>query len=62
MTSAELSANRVSAFHRRHHLPRCDVHSKEREGGKGSVTGLSWCMKKRDGARRRSDDGAEGTG
>lgn len=29
---SELSANRTSAFHLRHHLPRCDVHSKEKGG------------------------------
>lgn len=31
---SELSANRTSAFHRRHHLPRCDVHSKEKGGAR----------------------------
>lgn len=47
---SELSANRTSAFHRRHHLPRCDVHSKKKGGCKGSVTGLSW---RTEGVRRR---------
>jgi len=40
---SELSANRISAFYRRHNLPRCDVHFKEKGGSKGLVTGLSWC-------------------
>jgi len=30
---SELSANRMSAFYRRHHLPRCDVHPKEKGRG-----------------------------
>ena len=35
---SELLANRLSAFHRRHHLPRCDVHSKEK--GKRGLQGF----------------------
>lgn len=59
---SELPANRMSAFHRRHHLPRCDVHSKEKEGGQGfgnrivvvheeerwsEATGRRWCRRYR---------------
>jgi len=55
---SELSANRTSAFYRRHNLPRCDVHSKEKGGNKGSVTGLSWCTGRRGkGWDDNGDDG-----
>lgn len=55
---SELSANRMSASHRRHHLPRCDVHSKERD--KSSVTELSWCMGEKEAQPKVQDNKDEG--